>query len=330
MLTWCFWDWLHPSKATDVSNSETLRNVGFLIAGALAFVFGVWRAWVAGQQATAAQRQVDIGNSQSKNAEMSLLNERYQRAADMLGSQVLAVRLGGIYALRRLASEHPDQYHVPVMELFCAYAVHPPDSADIVVRFSGRHTVSRLRRDVQSVMEAIGSRTDDTVVIEVQADYKPDLAGAYLNHLQLRAGNLSGTNLEKSMLENAFLAYVNLSQAQLFDARLSEANLAFANMDRTNLGIANLRSSKLPRATLIGADLSGADLADAVCNGVKFHDAILFGTNLSGTDLSHNGQDPATGLTQSDLNGAMTDNGLPPLLIGCTDNQTKVSLAWNH
>ena len=99
---------------------------------------------------------------QSKNAERSLLNERYQRAADMLGSDVLAVRLGGIYALRRLASEYPYQYHVPVMELFCAYAVYPTDAGNIVVRLFGRQTVNRLRRDVQSVMEAIGSRTDGT------------------------------------------------------------------------------------------------------------------------------------------------------------------------
>ena len=339
VLAWYFWDWLHPSTGidvsnsdtpTDVSNSDTLRNVGFLIAGAVAFLFGIWRAGVAGRQAAAAQSQVDIGNRQSKNAERSLLNERYQRAADMLGSDVLAVRLGGIYALRRLASEYPYQYHVPVMELFCAYAVYPTDAGNIVVRLFGRQTVNRLRRDVQSVMEAIGSRTDGTVAIEVEANYQPDLSGAHLDYLQLRAGNLSGAILEKTTLEHAFLANVNLSKARLFDAKLSEADLAFANMNQADMGIANLRSAKLPRAKLNGADLSKTDLADAVCHGAEFHEAIMFDTNLSGTDLSHEGQDPATGLTQSDLEGATTDNGTSPLILGCKDRLNGYRLIWTH
>ena len=340
VLAWYCWDWLHPSTGidvsnrdtpTDVSNSDTLRNVGFLIAGAVAFLFGIWRAGVAGRQAAAAQSQVDIGNRQSKNAERSLLNERYQRAADMLGSDVLAVRLGGIQALRRLASEFPHQYHVPVMELLCAYAVHPAaGGGNLLVHFFGRHTVSRLRRDVQSVMEAIGSRNDTTVEIERENNYKPDLSGAYLAHLQLRAGNLSGAILEKTTLEHAFLANVNLSKARLFDAKLSEANLAFANMNQADMGIANLRSAKLPQAKLNGADLSETDLADAVCHGAEFHEAIMFYTNLSGTDLSHAGQDPATGLTQSDLEGATTDNGTSPLILGCKDRLNGDRLIWTH
>ena len=330
MLARCFWDWLHPSKATDVSNSETLRNVGLLIAGSLAFVFGIWRAWVAGQQAAAAQSQVEIGNRQLKSAESSLLNERYQRAADMLGSDILAVRLGGIYALRRLANEYPDQYHVPVMELFCAYAVHPTDAGNIVVRWYGRQNVNRLRRDVQSVMEAIGSRTDSTVAIETQAKYQPDLSGAHLEHLQLPEGNLSGAILDKATLEHAHLANVNLSKARLFDTKLFDANLAFATLNQADLGIANLRGAKLPRAQLEGADLSATDLADAICHGARFHNAIMFDTNLSGTDLSHNGQDPATGLTQSDLAAATSDNGTPPVILGCKDRCSGDQLDWPH
>ena len=38
-----FWDWLHPAVPYKVSNSETLRNVGLLVGGLLAFVFALWR-----------------------------------------------------------------------------------------------------------------------------------------------------------------------------------------------------------------------------------------------------------------------------------------------
>ena len=43
----------------------------------------------------------------------------------MLGSGVLSVRLGGIYALERLAKEHPEEYHIQIMELLCSFVRHP-------------------------------------------------------------------------------------------------------------------------------------------------------------------------------------------------------------
>ena len=43
----------------------------------------------------------------------------------MLGNELLSARLGGIYALQRLAGDHPDEYHMQVIELFCAFVRHP-------------------------------------------------------------------------------------------------------------------------------------------------------------------------------------------------------------
>ena len=63
-------------------------------------------------------------------AEQSLLNERYQRGAEMLGSDVLSVRLDGIYALDRLAAEQPASYHIQIMQLFCAFARRPHQHHD--------------------------------------------------------------------------------------------------------------------------------------------------------------------------------------------------------
>ena len=58
-----------------------------------------------------------VAERQSATAQQGLLNERYQKGAEMLGSDVLSVRLGGIYALERLAAEDPNQYHILVMKL---------------------------------------------------------------------------------------------------------------------------------------------------------------------------------------------------------------------
>ena len=86
VLSWLYWSDLHG--VNDV-RSTTIRNLGLVIGGTMAMVLAIWRSIVAERQAETAQG--------------SLHNERYQKGAEMLGSVVLAVRLGGIYALQRLA-----------------------------------------------------------------------------------------------------------------------------------------------------------------------------------------------------------------------------------
>ena len=108
LLSARYWDELRGSEE---SLSATIRNVGLLIGGAIAALLAMWRSVV-------AERQADI-------AQQGMLGERYQKGADMLGSAVLSVRLGGIYTLSRLAKEHPEEYHIQAMELLCAFARHP-------------------------------------------------------------------------------------------------------------------------------------------------------------------------------------------------------------
>lgn len=79
--------------------AEAVRNLVLIIGAPLALGLAVWRSWVAG-------RQVKVG-------EGGVLNGRYQRAIEMMGHEYIAVRVGGIHALRNLALEHP-QYNKEV------------------------------------------------------------------------------------------------------------------------------------------------------------------------------------------------------------------------
>ena len=108
-----FWDWLRVAPDGAESGSATVRNLGLVLAGLIALPLAIWRSWVAKRQADTAQD--------------SFLNERYQKGAEMLGSNVPAVRLGGTYALHRLAEESPEKYHFQVMSLFCAFVRRPTD-----------------------------------------------------------------------------------------------------------------------------------------------------------------------------------------------------------
>ena len=86
------WCWLSDGE----SGSTTVRNLGLMVAALIGLPIAIWRSLVAERQAETAQRR--------------LLNERYQKSAEMLGSEVPSVRLGGIYDLTRLAREQPGDY----------------------------------------------------------------------------------------------------------------------------------------------------------------------------------------------------------------------------
>ena len=237
---WC-WD----SWRGDDSNGTAIRNLVLIMAAIAALPLAIWRSKVAERQAATAQRQ-------SETAQRGLLNERYQKGADMLGSGVLAVRLGGIYALARLAREYPGDYHTQIMNLLCAFVRNPTPT-----EVQGRHT-NAAREDVEAVMPAICARSAAQLLTEEKEFYfQLDLSGADLRYVSF----LLATSLGNSDLQPPPGASANLEGAFLNGADLSGAILMWSNLKNTSFYDANLEG-----AVLTGADLSGADLRD--CKGL--------------------------------------------------------------
>jgi hypothetical protein len=117
VLVYLHWEWIVTGAAGRESGSTTARNLGLLAGGLIAIWVAIWRGVVADRQATASQEQATASLNQVEVSRLSLLNERYQRGAEMLGSTALYVRLGGVYALQRLAQENPEQYHGQIKDL---------------------------------------------------------------------------------------------------------------------------------------------------------------------------------------------------------------------
>ncbi len=216
-----YWAWFATEPCGMESRSTTARNVGILFFGLIAIWFGIWRGVVADRQAKASQHQAETARS-------GLLNERYQKGAEMLGSPVLAVRLGGIYALQHLAEDEPEQYHVQIMRLFCAFVLNPRKDEDLELRHARQPLTSRIREDVQAAMRAISNRSDGDIELEKKEAFRLDLVNVDLDDADLSRGNLT------------------------------DANLAFANLTGVNLSNAILTNAHLPFANLTGTDFSGA------------------------------------------------------------------------
>lgn len=350
-----FRDWLGENE----SFTAAIRNFVLVIAAAIGLPLAIWRSMV-------AQRQASTSHRQSETAQHSLLNERYQKGAEMLGSDVLTDRLGGIYALQRLANEHADQYHVQIMRLFSAFLrskQYSNDDESIV------HETDSLEPSiaVQAVMDAIAAREESSVSLEKQAGYKIDLRRVKLCSVSLEQANLSNARLSWANLEQAALRCADLSgsilnQAVLTDATLGGTNLHDARLNRASLVnavfwtswppgpprftsyckallegkviSADLSSSEFNHSNLSGASLQGVNLSNSKlseCNLSRavFTNAILSGANLSGAKFSENGMFPATELTQTQIDSAWADPKNPPTLTGVIDAETELPIVWS-
>ena len=143
----------------------------------------------------------------------------------MLGSNVLSVRLGGIYALQRLAKEHPKEYHVQIMRLFSAFARHPTEDRDYANELSVGTKFLKTREDVEEIVDVIGKRTECDIVLEHKEKYGVNLWGMELPYASLMGLNLTGASFIKANLSHGIVGYSNLLNALLYDANLSGTGL---------------------------------------------------------------------------------------------------------
>ena len=172
--------------------------------------------------------------------EQGQVTDRYTKAVEQLGSDKLDVRIGGIYALERVARDSARDHPVVMAVLNAFIREHsrepwPP-------RDDGAEQPRRSTRSgVQAAITVIGRR-----------DAKREIMRINLVQAGLGSADLSGADLSSAVLAGAILTGANLRGAVLDGADLTSADLAYAF-----LGGAYLRG-----AVLDGADLSGAEWPD--------------------------------------------------------------------
>jgi Pentapeptide repeats (8 copies) len=221
------------------------------------------------------------------------ITEQFTRAIDQLGHAQLDVRVGGIYALERIARDSPAD-RATIEEVLTAFvrshAPWPPRLPGQYVATAPIDEVPELQvraPDVQAAMTVLGRRKPPSTGQRLdlhnvdlrKADLKfadlqgailagADLQGAILAEAQLQGAilagaDLRGANLAGAELQGAILAEAQLQGAILAEAQLQGANLAGAELQDANLAEADLRGAFLGAARLHGAFLSGAHLQDA-------------------------------------------------------------------
>jgi hypothetical protein len=224
---------------------------------------------VAGAIATWRQAQVNREGQ---------ITERFTRAVDQLGSDSIDVRIGGIYALERVAKnsrEDRPQIQYILGAFVRGHAPWQPNSL-----YGPEHPIPEIDRtlpwmyvrapDVHAAVNVLGRRQP-----------APEALPLYLSQVDLRSVNLDKANLSKAIIRHA-----NMARAWLVDATL----------DETELHKTDLREAQAVRTRFVNAILYGAYL-----EGANPHGADLRGADLRGADMrAHN-------LDQANLTGALAD-----------------------
>jgi hypothetical protein len=289
------------AAARDAARGRLLTlGAGLLAAGALLFT-----AW----SFTLSRRTFEL-------TEQGQVTDRYTRAIEQLGSDKLDVRIGGIYALERIARDSAKD-HPAVMEVLTTFIRDhsrepwpPPETASgarteaASWALPGTVTAQRQARTVRYLAARSSSPTGNPP--EHERLPRPDIQAA-INVVRRRDAR---NDLERIDLTRADLRGANLRNAEFGGVTVRIGRFSF------DLGGAILRDADLRDATLIEANLRRADLTGADLTGVDLTDAYLSGAELGDVKWPDGAQVPDPWTVDSDsgrlyLTDARWPEGVP-------------------
>lgn len=240
------------AKLQDDARSTILQGFAGLI-----LVLGAIATW----------RQVQI----SRHGQIT---ERITRAVDQLAHKSVDVRLGGLYALERVARDSY-QDRAAITSILTAFVrTHVPLRAGTAK--DHEHTMPAVDDDLPWMQ----LRAEDAQTALYILAYRP-------RHSDESPPYLSFTDLRKARMGRGWWCDLICQHANLAGARLQEAHLERAILNGSDLREAHLVEARLGDAKLIGAHLEGANLQDADLRGTDLTGACLEGAELRGVQTDN-------------------------------------------
>ncbi|MEY9944464.1 pentapeptide repeat-containing protein [Kitasatospora sp. GAS1066B] len=294
--------------ADRVGAVNNVRTTLLQAVGGAVVLFGAYATW----------RQLRVSQEGLNATREGHITDRFSRAVDQLGSEKLDVRIGGLYALWRIA-DHSAHDREAVISIMAAYLrTHlpwPPQGPQIPSAETPLAEIPLAETSVNSVPPLETRAADAQVALTglgvlCQQGRRPDWLN--VSYTDLRRADCDGLwlneiNFDGACLEAASIYQVNLTKASLIAANLRHVELGTSILHQCRCIEADLRGARLVKADLGDADFSDADLREANlrkarAHGTRFTGADLRLADLRGTDLT--GAD----LERAKLAGALASN----------------------
>jgi uncharacterized protein YjbI with pentapeptide repeats len=256
------------------------------------------------------------------------ITDRFSRAIEQLGDSKLDVRLGGIYALERIARDSADD-HRTIMEVLTAFVrEHGAEAARQEARpATGVATLAGVPAAAPPA-DAEGKsekelRTDLKAAVAVLRRRRREHEGEG-DWLDLSGAHLKGAGFEGAQLDEASFDGAHLERASFRNAHLEGANFKDAHLER-----ADFKNAHLEGANFWGADLRVANFSGAHLEGATFHGAHLEVTNFWGARLER------ASFLRAGLKGTLFGGSQPFMgahLGGADFSETNAAAAssWDH
>ncbi|MER6468032.1 pentapeptide repeat-containing protein [Streptomyces collinus] len=284
----------HLAAADRLNAVNNVRTTLLQTVGGAVVLFGACATW----------RQLRVSQDGLNATREGNITDRFSRAVDQLGSDKLDVRIGGIYALWRLA-DHSDRDREAVVSIMAAYLrTHlpwPPQEPTVPAADASINSVPPLETraaDAQTALTCLGvlyqERRPEWLNVSLTDLRRADCDGLWLH----------GANFDGACMEAASVYQVNLSKASLIAANLRHAELGTSILHQVRCLQADLRGARLFKADLRSADFTRADLREANLRKTRAQGAVLAGADLRLADLR------GCDLTDADLQGARLEGAL--------------------
>ncbi|MDJ0703651.1 MAG: pentapeptide repeat-containing protein [Leptolyngbyaceae cyanobacterium MO_188.B28] len=246
------------------------------------------------------------------------LTGRFNKAVEQLNSNKLAVQLGGIHSLERIARKSPTDYGT-IIKLLTAFirgkAFFPSNSRDhLLKQFTWEDATNKevykpqgVSKDVQTALTVLGRQR------EVSHRLTLDLGNTNLSQANLRKANFKQANLYSAVLSQADFRGADLREASFLLAILSGGpksrgrsinfRAPMTRFDQANLSLANFMGAFMSyQISFKDANLSMANLTDAQIECGCFHNANLQKTDFSRANLKE------ASFRMANLSDAILDN----------------------
>lgn len=180
-----------PHSIHDPAQRQSIENaarttLATVVGGLAVFV----TAFLTIKNIGISERNLGVGQNNLKVAEDNLkiseakaLTDRFSKAVEQLGSDKIAIRLGGVYSLERLAKDSPNDYST-ILEVLCAFVREGCPKLTFYDVIAGgiddflAREISAASTDVQAAITAIGrvKRPNTIPVVNLDLSYV-DLRG---------------------------------------------------------------------------------------------------------------------------------------------------------
>lgn len=244
--------------------SEVLRNLGLLGLG----ITGLWLAY---DRTKTASRQADI-------AERGQNNERFQKAAEMLGHKRLSVREAGIFSLIELAKADMSNQCIPVQKVLCSYI------KDRTMEIIETEPYTRIWDFDYDIWEAfvccIKLHNDARNLFNLES--VTDFSGLQLNEGWFSSHEFKDIRIEAGQFERSNFQQVSFIHSDLNNSIFEKSTLNNCVFDEINGNNISFNYCDFFETTFEGAFLSDIYFKQAELNTCVFDHADLSYANFKG------------------------------------------------